>query len=97
MFKLSRVSIIKAGITAVTALLTACSGSPDGADFPGNALHVSCLQRPDTGSCRAAKPAYYYDYASDSCRQFLWGGCGVNVPFRSMDDCVNACGGRPQR
>ncbi len=92
MVRPSRASIIKAFVIALSALLSACGGSPDGAIPSSDALHVSCLARPDTGNCRAAKPAFYYDYATDSCRHFLWGGCGENLPFESMDDCISACG-----
>ncbi|MGB5831233.1 MAG: BPTI/Kunitz-type proteinase inhibitor domain-containing protein [Thiohalocapsa sp.] len=81
-------------IMAVTFLMSACSGSPDEVRS-SDSLPVSCLEQPDTGVCRAAKPAYYYDYQSDSCKRFVWGGCGGSIPFESMDACVAACGGRP--
>jgi hypothetical protein len=74
-------------------LLAACGSTPESS--PGEQLHVSCLEKPDTGVCRAAKTAFYYDYPSDSCRRFNWGGCGGRVPFQSMDQCVKTCGGRP--
>jgi hypothetical protein len=83
-------SLITAG---ALLLLSACGSSPDEAASP-DTLHVSCLEPPNTSVCRAAKPAFYYDYQSDSCKRFNWGGCGANVPFQSMDQCVKTCGGR---
>ena len=74
-------------------LLSACGSSPDEAGSP-DTLHVSCLEPPNTSVCRAAKPAFYYDYQSDSCKRFIWGGCGTKVPFQSMEQCVKTCGGR---
>jgi hypothetical protein len=74
-------------------LLVACGATPESST--GEQLHVSCLEKPDTGVCRAGKPAFYYDYPTDSCQRFVWGGCGGKVPFQSMDQCVKTCGGRP--
>ena len=78
---------------AAFLLLSACGSSPDEPSGP-DTLHVSCLEPPNTGVCGAAKPAFYYDYQSDSCKRFIWRGCGANVPFHSMDQCVKTCGGR---
>jgi hypothetical protein len=76
-----------------TSLLAGCgSGAPE--TDSGDLLHVSCLERPDTGICRTPKPAFYYDYQSDSCKRFLWGGCGAREPFRTLEECVEACGAR---
>ncbi|MCG6940131.1 MAG: BPTI/Kunitz domain-containing protein [Thiohalocapsa sp.] len=78
------------------ALLAGCGG---GGDNPGSrvpaadSLHVSCLQKPDPGPCRAAKPGYFYDYKSDSCRRFIWGGCQGNVPFETLEQCLKMCKG----
>jgi hypothetical protein len=79
-------------LMALALLLAACGG---GADNGGAAdgLHVSCLEEPDPGSCRAAKPAYYYDYKTDSCKRFLWGGCRGHVPFETLEDCLRMCKG----
>ena len=74
-------------------LVAACGGTPE--SNSGDQLHVSCLEPPDTGVCRATKPAFYYDYHTDSCRRFIWGGCGGKIPFQSLDQCVKTCGGRP--
>jgi hypothetical protein len=76
------------------ALLAGCGGGADnGPDVPPDSLHVSCLAKPDPGPCRAAKPAYYYDYQTDSCKQFLWGGCQGRVPFETLEQCLRMCKG----
>jgi hypothetical protein len=79
---------------AAIALLGGCGGTPEVES--SDQLHVSCLAKPDAGNCRGARPAFYYDYHTDSCRRFLYGGCGGNVPFATLEDCVKRCGGRPQ-
>lgn len=58
-------------------------------------MHVDCLTAPDPGPCKGAIASYYYDYQSDSCRRFLYGGCQGRRPFASLDACVKACGARP--
>jgi len=80
-------------VLGLTLVLAGCGGAPE--SRLSDQLHVSCLEKPATGVCRAAKPAFYYDYPSDSCRRFSWGGCGNKAPFQSMDQCVKTCGGRP--
>jgi hypothetical protein len=91
-------SAVRASALSLAVLLAGCGGGGDNAGgpaAPADALHVSCLAKPDPGPCRAAKPAFYYDYPSDSCRQFLWGGCQGSVPFQSLDACLRMCkGGR---
>ncbi|KAI1893325.1 hypothetical protein AGOR_G00122560 [Albula goreensis] len=44
------------------------------------------------GSCRAAFPRFYYDAANQSCRQFIYGGCGGNANnFETLEACKAAC------
>lgn len=78
-------------------LLVACaagSGGTGAADS-GDLLHVSCLQAPQPGRCSRPRPAFYYDYPSDSCRPFRPEVCDPAWPFQSIRDCVQVCGGRP--
>jgi hypothetical protein len=74
-------------------LLAGCLGGLRGED---DLMHVSCLETPHRGRCSKPPAAVYYDYQSDSCRVFREGVCDSDWPFRSMRDCVAACGGRPQ-
>ena len=55
-------------------------------------LDESCLLVPDPGLCQAAFPRYYYNSETDKCTQFLWGGCEGVVPFKTLEECKNACG-----
>ena len=52
----------------------------------------TCSLRPDTGPCRAAIPAYYYDRSQDSCLPFTYGGCqGNDNKFQTIRDCLSRC------
>jgi hypothetical protein len=82
-----------ASVLVAGALLAGCGGGADNAAVPTDSLHVSCLVKPEPGPCRAAKQAYFYDYRTDSCRQFLWGGCQGRVPFGTLEQCLRMCKG----
>ena len=46
----------------------------------------------DSGKCRSAFPAWYYDASSDGCKRFVYGGHGGNGNnFKSQNLCENAC------
>ena len=74
----------------VVLFLAGCSGSLDKERF----LPVHCLDKPAPGPCKGRMRSYYYDYPSNTCRMFLYGGCKGNVPFESRSACENACVGR---
>lgn len=84
-------------LTAALALssLTGCAGNLGG--DAEDLMHVSCLEAPPMGRCGNPTEAVYYDYQSDTCRVARGGVCDRNWPFRTMRDCVAACGGRPMR
>ena len=50
-----------------------------------------CYSDPDVGLCKASIEKYYFDWESDSCKSFIWGGCGGKVPFDTMGLCQNLC------
>ena len=54
-----------------------------------NSACDGCLMEPDPGNCFAAIPKYYYDQQSNSCKEFIWGGCGGTIPFETMFECEN--------
>jgi hypothetical protein len=54
-------------------------------------LHVDCLVAPDPGPCKGAFPGFYYDYQSDRCKSFTYGGCEGARPFESMQACLKTC------
>ncbi|XP_016144196.1 four-domain proteases inhibitor-like [Sinocyclocheilus grahami] len=46
------------------------------------------------GNCRAAFPRFYYDVISQTCKQFVYGGCGGNDNnFNSQEECEASCSG----
>ncbi|MDH5463476.1 MAG: BPTI/Kunitz domain-containing protein [Nitrosopumilus sp.] len=51
----------------------------------------SCYSVPDVGLCKASIEKYYFDWESDSCKSFTWGGCGGTVPFDTMGLCRGLC------
>lgn len=52
----------------------------------------TCLLPPEVGPCRARIPSFYYDRYTQSCRQFLYGGCEGNANnFESREACDQAC------
>lgn len=56
------------------------------------ALDERCLQKPDPGLCKAYIPKFYFDQETQSCKQFIWGGCKGSVPFDDLDTCQGVCG-----
>lgn len=61
-------------------------------DIPNN--KARCVEIPDTGSCRANFPRWYYDPESRTCMAFTYGGCGGNSNnFKSESDCIKFCKG----
>ncbi|XP_019480272.1 PREDICTED: tissue factor pathway inhibitor 2 [Hipposideros armiger] len=68
-----------------TALGTAVQGRP------GNNAEV-CLLPAEVGPCRARIPSFYYDRYTQSCREFMYGGCEGNANnFESREACEDAC------
>ncbi|XP_012612632.1 tissue factor pathway inhibitor 2 [Microcebus murinus] len=57
----------------------------------GNNAEI-CLLPLDEGPCRAQVPSYYYDRYTQSCRQFMYGGCEGNANnFETWEACDDAC------
>ncbi|XP_030070098.1 kunitz-type protease inhibitor 1 [Microcaecilia unicolor] len=55
---------------------------------------VRCGEFPDTGSCRASFPRWYYDPGSQNCYRFTYGGCpGNENNFLTKDACLTVCDG----
>ncbi|CAI9160109.1 unnamed protein product [Rangifer tarandus platyrhynchus] len=58
---------------------------------PGNNAEI-CLLPLDDGPCRARIPSYYYDRYTQSCREFMYGGCEGNANnFETLEACNEAC------
>ena len=54
-------------------------------------LPPACMLKPESGKCRAAHTRYWFDADSQSCKTFIWGGCGGVVPFETLEDCQQTC------
>ena len=54
-------------------------------------LPVFCVDEPDPGPCAGRQTKYYYDYRTNRCRVFFYGGCGGKVPFETRAACEEAC------
>jgi len=52
----------------------------------------NCTLEPDSGSCLAYMPRYYYDKNEKKCKEFIWGGCDGVVPFKTLKECKKQCG-----
>ncbi|UXP30828.1 BPTI/Kunitz domain-containing protein [Reichenbachiella agarivorans] len=50
-----------------------------------------CSLAPDAGFCYAYIPKYYYDKEEKQCKSFIYGGCGGEVPFETLEACENGC------
>ncbi|XP_077484626.1 PI-actitoxin-Axm2b-like [Amblyomma americanum] len=52
----------------------------------------SCALEPERGLCYAAFTLYYFDAATGTCEEFLYGGCGGNDNrFGSLAECLATC------
>ncbi len=54
-----------------------------------------CELEPDPGLCKAYFPKYYFDDETQTCQEFIYGGCGGVVPFDTMEDCTQQCSKQP--
>lgn len=66
--------------------------------FRESAEAKECLLVPNTGSCRAFLPSYYFNVQTGYCDCFVYGGCapGGNN-FNTIELCMSTCGVDPQR
>jgi len=54
-------------------------------------LDSKCYELPKTGMCKAMFSKYYFNQNEEKCKQFIWGGCGGNVPFQTLQECEKKC------
>jgi len=54
-------------------------------------LDNRCSLEPETGTCKAYIPRYYFDSAEGICKEFIWGGCKGVVPFEILEECQSTC------
>jgi hypothetical protein len=85
------VSVTLVGLSV--AVVAGCAGG-DAASKNADLIHVSCFESPPSGRCGRPSTAYYFDYASNTCRPVVGGVCSSRWPFKSLSDCISACGAR---
>ncbi|MGA7826606.1 MAG: BPTI/Kunitz domain-containing protein [Geobacteraceae bacterium] len=94
-------NMIKVGFSGLLALaLSAFSGSAQAAGPATNParqhsekppLTEKCQQKPEKGPCKAISWKYYFNQKSNSCDEFLYGGCEGVVPFETKEECQSTC------
>jgi aspartate carbamoyltransferase catalytic subunit len=47
--------------------------------------------KPDPGTCKALFFAAYYNLTTKTCAEFVYGGCGGEVPFDTVQACKKVC------
>ncbi|XP_036928127.1 kunitz-type protease inhibitor 1a [Acanthopagrus latus] len=53
-----------------------------------------CMAPKKIGPCRGSFPRWHYNAASETCEQFIFGGCRENLNnYLTSDECTNACAG----
>jgi len=50
-----------------------------------------CDLKPETGHCRGMFRHYYFDASLKSCKEFIYGGCGGIIPFKTLESCQSSC------
>ena len=54
-----------------------------------------CTLSPERGPCTASIIRYYYNVTTQTCQQFLYGGCFPNENnFFNQHDCEDKCSGK---
>lgn len=54
-------------------------------------LPEPCYEKPASGKCKASHKRFYHEVETNTCKPFIWGGCGGNVPFDSLKLCKSTC------
>lgn len=73
-------------LITISALFTACANQNNNIS-----LNEKCFEKPQSGKCRAYIPKYYFSMEDKACKEFIWGGCGGNIPFKTLEACKSTC------
>ncbi len=79
--------ISKIILIAVALLFSACATTTT----KTQSINKQCLEIPNPGMCKAYFKKFYYDSKDEKCKSFVWGGCGGNIPFNTLDKCKSTC------
>ena len=57
-------------------------------------ITTECHLDKETGNCRGLFYKWHYNKATESCQEFVYGGCGGNMNrFESEQLCMSNCSG----
>lgn len=76
------------------AVFTAVLSCSPGILFGGE-LSEKCRLVPVNGSCKAMMDRYFFNQKTGRCTEYIYDGCGVVVPFDTLDECRTLCESDP--
>ncbi|XP_052820003.1 BPTI/Kunitz domain-containing protein-like [Mya arenaria] len=78
---------------AIPKLIGILDASPRISDNSEASPKISvCTEPKKVGPCKGAIPRYYYNSSTETCKDFLWGGCKSNGNnFGTLMDCEDTC------
>ncbi|XP_069170527.1 PI-stichotoxin-Hcr2g isoform X2 [Procambarus clarkii] len=83
---------MRAWTVTVVVLLVAVGAASQNFNGRSNYPSPLCLLPPITGMCRARFIRFFYNSNTNSCQQFVYGGCGGNENrFTSFHTCMSTC------
>jgi len=68
-------------------ILSSCSNTKLNNENKTSSLNKQCYEIPKTGKCRAYFKIYYFNHEKKTCQSAVWGGCGGNIPFKTLESC----------
>jgi hypothetical protein len=77
--------INKLTLIIISLIFTSCTSTKE------VSISDKCFEKPNPGKCRAYFKKYYFDNNDKTCKSFVWGGCGGNIPFKTLDECKSSC------
>ncbi|MCC5916359.1 MAG: BPTI/Kunitz domain-containing protein [Cryomorphaceae bacterium] len=51
----------------------------------------ACDLEHDPGICDSVFIRYFFNTETRECESFIWGGCGGEVPFETLEACMDSC------
>lgn len=77
--------INKITLVIIALIFTSCTSIKE------TQISEKCFEKPNGGICKAYFKKYYFDTNDKKCKSFVWGGCGGNIPFKTLNECKISC------